>query len=1801
MPAAGAPDFVVYRSGTRSASENGKNHAAFCESVQSWMRSNTLRAFALWLFSVLAFLNSIPAAEILPYGSSWRYSLGLSEASTPDAAAWRKAGFDDSKWSSGSAPIGYANPPNSAPEFTLASLVPSSQDGGYSCVFVRGSFVARAPSAGNVFTVNINIDDGCIIWINGSEVGRYNVPDGNLAYNQWAVSAIEATLNSFSVTNNAQGPVVSGTNIVAVQVFNANATSSDLFFDLSIESDLDETPPTMISTEPAAGATISELASLDVVFSENVNGVDAADLSVNGVPATAVKAISPREYAFTFPAQPNGKVSVAWAANAGITDLANNPFGGGAWSYTVQPADNRAAVIISEFLADNVHGIKDEDGDRTDWIELLNTGSTVANLEGWFLTDNPTNLTKWAFPAVTLNAGKYLLIFASGKDRTNSVAPLHTNFKIDKSGGYLALVDSGRNIVSEFAPYPRQQSDVSYGRDPANPGLTGYLGTPTPGAANAASGPGFAPEVTLSWPSGVYTNNSLSVKLGAPSGQIRYTIDGTVPTASSPAYAGGITVSASLVLKARVFQTGLLPGPIAAATYTLVDGTVAGFSSNLPLLIISTGGQGVGQDVTPRTFASVVAIDTHRGRSSVLGKPEFVGQGGIEVRGQTSAGFPKRQYNFSFEDPYRQQLGVGLFGLPQDDDWAIYAPYSDKPFLQNFMAYELYEKMGHYSVRRRFVEVFLDTSGGKVNYSADYAGIYILVEKIKIDHNRVDIDQLTPYNAAEPEISGGYMFKKDKDSPGDYNFTTVGSASAGFSAQTLKLHQPKPAEATAAQKAWLRNYLVQLETALYAPNWKTATGTNHWSYYIDADSFVDYHWIVEFAKQIDGYRLSNYFFKPRNGKVHMSPIWDWNLSFGNADYLDGANTSNWYWQECSENDHIWLRRLMCGTTGSDGTTGDPDFTQKIADRWSQLRTNVLAGSNVVARAQELAGLLSEAASRDFQRWPRLGTYIWPNPPLYATPTSYAGIIQSFTNWVKGRYNWIDSQFLPVPTFDQPGGITRPGSLLALAGSGAGAIYYTRDGSDPRLPGGAISPKALRYTTPITLQNNSRIFARRLSGSVWSGPSVRSFAVARPALAVTEVMYHPAAPPSGSPFSAGDFEFVEFQNAGSDVLSLEGITVSGGIQFTFPARALQPGEYVVVGKNAAAFASRYGTGVAWAGIYSGSLNNAGDSFSVTGALGEPIAQIRFKDGWYPITDGSGFSLVPRFPNSADLVDVTDWQPSAEEGGSPGAAELAAAGPPTSAVVVNELLANPSAGAAQEVELLNLGSIPADISGWFLTDDRQQPRKFQIPAGTVIAGGRFVVFTSEQFGGSTRQSIHFSPAGGEVYLLSADSAGQLTGFLHGFKYGAQPPDVSGGRYLDRSGHEQFILQQSPTFGSANAGSLEAPVIISEMMYHPPDVFLNGAFWNNTEDEYIELLNRSAQSVNLSDAGLSTNTWQISGGAQFTFPTGVSLPPNGLALVVNFDPAADPAQVAIFRSKYAVPTGVPLFGPYQGNLGNGGDQVILQRPSTDASSGTAIWVAEDEVDFSDHARWNAGADGSGFSLTRVDLSGLGNDPRKWTAALPSAGSSTPPAAPPVITVQPKGQFATLGGTATLKVEATGQGPLKYQWLHRSQPLAGATSSTLSLTNLQPSDSGDYAVVVAGTGSAMTSETAYVTVPVDSDGDGIPDDWEFAFGLNPYDPADATQDADGDGFSNRDEYLAGTNPRSAESVLDVGQDGTGGIRFFAAPGRSYSILYRDSLNADGWTRLLDIPGADAGGDMVIPASPGAAQRFYRLVTPSL
>jgi hypothetical protein len=1756
------------------------------------------------LLSALIVCARAFGAPVIDYGSDWKYFLGTSEASDPDTTAWRLTEFDDSSWLSGPTPTGYANPANSPSEANIVTFTPSVQEAGNLSVFFRKKFSVLKPSSVGQLTLNVNIDDGFVAWINGVEIGRYNFPDGmEPLFNSNASSAIEPTLVSLPVTIDLSSVLDAGDNTIAVEVYNANTGSSDLFFDAALESDLDETAPTVADTSPAPGSVINQLQSIEILFSENVQGVDAADLLINGVPAVNVTAASPRDYVFNFPAAADGTVTVAWSAKHGIADVspAQNPFAGGSWTYRVDSAGPAPILTVSEFMADNEHGIKDDDGQHSDWIELYNSGADAVNLAGWYLTDTTNNLTKWRIPSFPLGANNYLIIWASAKNRTNPAAQFHTNFKLSKDPSYLALVDPRTNVVSEFAPYPTQRTDVSYGRDALDPSIKGYFNVPTPGARNSTSGAGFGVEPIFSLAPGIYTNASLTVSITAPVGQIRYTLDGSAPAATSTLYTNSITLTTSTTIKARVFQTGLFPSELIANAYIIVDSTVASFNSKLPVMIISTTGKGILDHPpagTTRTFASIAAVDTFRGRSSPLGTPDYLGQGGISIRGQTSSGFPKRPYRLELQDGYGNDRDSDWFGLPDGSDWILNNPYTDKPFLQNFLAYELFEKMGHYSVRRRFVEVFVNTSGGKVTYPRDYVGVYILLEKIKVDKNRVPIAKLTPYDTTEPNISGGYMFKKDKSSAGDLDFYTNGGD--GFSGQDLKIHEPNPRDITGEQLSWLNDYINRFEEALYAPDWLTRTGTDHYSAFIDVDSFVDQHWIVEFAKQIDGYRLSNYLSKDRNGKIKMEPIWDYNLSFGNADYNDGFNSSGWYWKVLGENDHLWLRRLICGTPDVNGTTGDPDFNQRIADRWSQLRTNVLNSTNVLARVDALAALLTEAAARDFQKWPRLGTYIWPNPSFYVTPTTYAGIISAMKTWIKGRYNWIDSQFVIPPKPSIPAGRIPPGISVGI--TGVGTIYYTLDGTDPRLPGGATSRNAQTYSGPIPLTRTTRLVTRSHSGTKWSGSTVATYVLDTPALTISEIMYHPVASAPPSPYLDGDFEYLEFKNTGSTAIALAGFTITDGVTFTFPTYSLAAGARALVVKNRAAFESRYGTALPALGEFIGQLDNSGEHLTVLGAMGETILDFTYNDAWQKISDGAGFALVltDESVSSGKLNDAASWRAGSVFNGTPGQPESAST--PFPKVVISEALTRPQGSEPSMVELQNLSSTPADVGGWFITDDFNDPIKFRIPAPTLIPAGGFVVFTGDDFRNiNTIQPFLFDPLGEEIYLFSGDAQTNLTGYVNGFKYGAQKTNDTFGRYVTSAGAELFVPQQSATLGASNAGPAIPPIVISEIMYHPPEVNANGALWNNSEDEYIELFNRSAAAVQLFDPAHPTNSWKLAGGATFVFPSSAALAAGEYALLVNFDPIVNTVQLAAFRQKYGVPASVQIFGPYGGNLNNGGETITLSAPDAPLAGGTIPYIALEEIAYQNSTPWPSGADGGGFALSRRDTAKFGNDPANWVASRPTPGAANATPLGPIILQHPASQSVAAAQTVRLNVAASGQN-LRYQWRFNDQNILNATADSLVLTNVQPVQSGGYSVVVFSADASTASQTALLTVGGDFDRDGMDDNWELAHGLNPFDATDASADADNDGVSNLQEYIAGTEPRDPSSYLTVDKIEAGAdtaVTFHAAAGRTYTIQYTDSLSPANWQKLTDVFGGSAGATARITDQP-TTTRYYRLLTPA-
>ena len=178
-----------------------------------------------------------------------------------------------------------------------------------------------------------------------------------------------------------------------------------------------------------------------------------------------------------------------------------------------------------------------------------------------------------------------------------------------------------------------------------------------------------------------------------------------------------------------------------------------------------------------------------------------------------------------------------------------------------------------------------------------------------------------------------------------------------------------------------------------------------------------------------------------------------------------------------------------------------------------------------------------------------------------------------------------------------------------------------------------------------------------------------------------------------------------------------------------------------------------------------------------------------------------------------------------------------------------------------------------------------------------------------------------------------------------------------------------------------------------------------------------------------------------------------------------------------------------------------------------------------------------------------------------------------------------------------------LAYQWRFNGENIPGATNNLLVLTNVQSSQSGAYVAVVFGNSISLASHPALLTIDFDSDGDGIPDSWEIAYGINPFDAGDAVDDLDADGISNRDEYISGSNPRDPRSSLKLDQvlvEGRTTIRFTAMANRTYTVEYTESLSPPIWTVLTNVPSRNSSSIFEISDPPVDAVRYYRIVTPA-
>ncbi|HUR45811.1 MAG TPA: CotH kinase family protein [Candidatus Saccharimonadales bacterium] len=715
------------------------------------------------------------------------------------------------------------------------------------------------------------------------------------------------------------------------------------------------------------------------------------------------------------------------------------PFHGGA-------AEKFNSAYISEVLTENRRGLKDDDGDRSPWIELYNGSSSTIAFKGWFLTDSRTNLTKWAIPAIELLPEKYLLVFASGKKRTNDLAHLHTSFRLKRQTDYVALVGPKTNVVSEFN-LPRQLPDISYGRVRGEPYLHGPMREPTPERPNATRGPGFAGEVAFSRPSGTFTN-LFSVQLSntTKSAVIRYTLDGKLPTTNATVYTTPLVISNSTQLRARAYQEGLLPGPVSSTTYLALHTNVLGFRSTSPLLVMDTFG--VDAPTSSRgTSVQLAFFEPAKGKTALTQLPTLTTRGGFHVRGSTSSGMPQVGFALHFVDEHNQDRELSPLGLPTESEWVLYAPGAVEPVLiHNPFVHQLSREMGHYSPRTRFVEVFLSRGPGPIT-EAHYAGLYVLEEKIKIGRNRVNIDRLGSEDLTPPKVTG-YVLKFDRLGQGEGGLMAHGDRGIVYvepKEQVINLPQRAP------QRDYLQKYLTQFNAAMRDQNWKDPV--KGYRAYFDVNAAIDFHIVELLSGNVDALVLSTYFYKPRTGKITYGPHWDFDRALGSTDTRDA-------------NPRVWSTGPFFGGEWWPQLFADVDFWQLWVDRWQEARLSHFSLTNLNRLVDSLCNEVREAQPRQYKRW-----------NLQARGGSYQSEINLMKDWLSNRVNFVDEQLVQRPVLSLPGGPVAAGAKLTFSAPTNTTIYFTLDGSDPRLSQGAVASSAIAYKQPLELKTNTHIIVR----------------------------------------------------------------------------------------------------------------------------------------------------------------------------------------------------------------------------------------------------------------------------------------------------------------------------------------------------------------------------------------------------------------------------------------------------------------------------------------------------------------------------------------------------------------------------------------------------------------------------------------------------------------------------------------------------------------------------------------------------
>lgn len=412
---------------------------------------------------------------------------------------------------------------------------------------------------------------------------------------------------------------------------------------------------------------------------------------------------------------------------------------------------------------------------------------------------------------------------------------------------------------------------------------------------------------------------------------------------------------------------------------------------NLPLVIINTNGQTIPEE--PRIVADMGIINNGEGQTNAEFDDwnEYSGKISIERRGESSKGFKKKSYSIELQNEDGSNNNVSILGFPEENDFVLYGPYSDKTLIKNVLSYELFRRTGRWAPGTRYVEVILD---------GEYKGVYVLTEKLKRDENRVDIDKITEEDISPEEISGGYILRRDKTAKSDDDEWWRSPVGQPYhETMWYEYFDPKYKDLTSDQADYIKYWMEEFDNVMSGDDFNTPE--IGYKKYIKTKSFIDMMFLNEISKGIDNYLFSTYFHKENDadgGQLIAGPPWDYNLGYGNLNYGDDWDAAEYYgWCYTQGSRVYWFERLM----------EDEGYRNKVYCRWTKFRESIYSDENIEAIIDSCINVLGPAVDRNFEKYPILGEYFWPAKHW---PDTYEEEIYELKSWLIDRLDWIDGEW-----------------------------------------------------------------------------------------------------------------------------------------------------------------------------------------------------------------------------------------------------------------------------------------------------------------------------------------------------------------------------------------------------------------------------------------------------------------------------------------------------------------------------------------------------------------------------------------------------------------------------------------------------------------------------------------------------------------------------------------------------------------------------------------------------------------------